>query len=473
MPCSPSWLLSLVAACLLAFCLPVHAKEPVATRKPNFVFVLADDLGWSDAGFQGARRHRTPNIDALAQEGMVFSNFHTCPNCAPSRAALMTGLYSPRTGIYTVGDAARFDSRKCPLQPAPNQTRLPLGLKTVAQEMKSLGYATGMFGKWHLGDEGDYHPSKRGFDEAVVTSVDRHYKFSTDPETPHPDGQYLADFVTDRAVDFIRRYKERPFFLYLPHLAVHRPLQADKAAVGRIREKNPGLSNDQATYAAMVESLDKSVGRLRETLRETGIEKDTVFVFSSDNGGVGGYRREGLDTEDITDNAPLRSGKGSLYEGGVRVPFVVAWPGKVAPLSRCDVPAGHVDLLPTLCDIAGGGPLARNDLDGQSLLPWMLDRPEKPAPQPVFQHFPGYLGVEGKPGQWRTTPAGSIQDGRWKLIEFFEDGRLELYDIDVDPGETKNLAAMQPEKAEELHARLAEWRQRTGAPMPKRKEPQS
>lgn len=440
-----------------------------AHAKPNIVFVLADDLGWSDAGFLGAQRHKTPNLDALAQAGMVFDNFHTCPNCAPSRAALLTGRYSPRTGVYTVGDVGRFDSAARSLQPVANKTKLPLELPTMGQAMKERGYTTGLFGKWHLGDDGDYHPRRRGFDEAVITSINRHYGFSTNPDTTHPEGQYLADFLTDRAVDFIRLHKDGPFFLYLPHLAVHRPLQADDEKVREFMEKNRGSTKEEAVYGAMVESLDASVGKIRKTLEELGIGKDTVFVFCSDNGGAGGYRREGLDADEVTDNAPLRSGKGSLYEGGVRVPFVIAWPGKIAAGSRCSVPAIHVDLFPTFCALAGAD--AREGPDGQSLLPWVLDKPDKPERQPIYQHFPGYLGVEGKPGQWRTTPAGSIQAGNWKLMEFFEDGHLELYELEADPGERNNLAAIEPEKARELHVRLAEWRQRTGAPMPTRREP--
>lgn len=438
--------------------------------KPNIILLLADDLGWSDVGFQGGHRHATPNLNALAEEGMVFSNFHTSHNCSPTRAALMTGLYSIRTGIYTVGEAGRYNSSNRPLQPVPNQQRLPLEFKTLAQAMKSLGYTTGMFGKWHLGDDGEYHPSKRGFDEAIVTSIDKHFNFSTTPETSHPEGQYLANFLTDRAVDFIERHKDGPFFLYLPHLVVHRPMQADASAVMKIKETNPEKTNNEAIYAAMVKSVDDSVGRIRKTLRDLGIERDTVFVFCSDNGGVGGYQREGMDAEDLTDNYPLRSGKGSLYEGGVRVPMVISWPGNVAAGSQSDITAIHVDLFPTLFCLGGGEPSAVSSLDGQSLLPWILNQEGKPEHLPVYQHFPGYLGIDGKEDQWRTTPVSTIQVGRWKLLEFLEDGRLELYDLLDDPGETKNLSTTYPDKARDLHSRIVQWRERVHAPMPKRKE---
>lgn len=455
---------------LIAF---VSLAAGLAKAQPNIVFILADDLGWSDVGYQGTRRHKTPNIDTLAREGLVFSNFHTSPNCAPTRAALMSGQYAPRTGIYSVDDAGRFDTSRRPVVPVPNRSRLPLETTTVAQALNRLGYKTGMFGKWHLGEDGDYHPSKRGFDEAITTSIDKHYGFTTTPNFPHRKGQYLADFLTDRAVDFIHRHKDGPFFLYLPHLAVHRPMQADSEIVREYLANHPNSTKSEAIYAAMVASLDASVGRIRKAIRDCRIEKETVIIFCSDNGGVGGYRREGLDTEELTDNSPLRGGKGSLYEGGVRVPFLICWPGKIVPGSVCDLPAIHVDMFPTLVQLAGGKISADAHLDGQSLLPWIFDQPNKPDRDPIFQHFPGYLGLEGKPDQWRTLPVSVIQSGSWKLMEFLEDGRLELYNLATDPGETSNLAETHSAKTEELRSRLVEWRERIQAPMPKRKQSKS
>ena len=275
--------------------------------------------------------------------------------------------------------------------------------------------------------------------------------------------------MTDRAVDFICRHKDVPFFLYLPHLAVHRPMQADSKLVREYLASNPNSTKSEAVYAVMVKSLDASVRRIREAIRDSGIEKETVIVFCSDNGGVGGYSREGLNTEELTDNAPLRSGKGSLYEGGVRVPFAICWPGKIASGSRCDLPAIHVDMFPTLVELAGGNISSDTLLDGQSLLPWIFDRPVKPEREPIYQHFPGYLGLEGKADQWRTTPVSVIQVGSWKLMEFLEDRRLELYDLASDPGESSNLAGIYSEKAKELLSRLVEWRERIHAPMPKQK----
>jgi arylsulfatase A-like enzyme len=216
----------------------------------------------------------------------------------------------------------------------------------------------------------------------------------------------------------------------------------------------------------MIASLDDSVGRVMQTLDELGVADNTVLIFASDNGGVGGYEREALGIADITDNAPLRHGKGSLYEGGTRVPFIVRWPGRVTAGASCAVPAMHVDLFPTLLEITGAARPENHSLDGQSLMPWLLDATTNAVHGPIYQHFPGYLGASAERDTWRTTPAGSIQSGDWKLLEFFEDGRLELYHLKGDLGETNNLAAKLPAKAKELHAQLAAWRAEIKAPMP-------
>ncbi len=337
-------------AILVILLLAVCAR---ADRRPNIVYVLADDLGWTDLGVQGSRYYETPHIDALAAQGMNFSCYHNCQNCAPTRAALMSGQYGARTGIYTVGSIERFAWRTRSLRPVDNITNLPLDKITIAQALHDAGYVTGMFGKWHLGQQGPYHPAERGFDEAIV-SMGRHFNFVTSPKVEYPPGEYLADFLTDKAVDFIRRHKDVPFFLYVPHFAVHSPLRAKPELIERFRAKPPVGGHRNPTYAAMIASVDESVGRIVATLDELDLAKNTVLIFSSDNGGVGGYEREGIGRPagDTTDNAPLRSGKGSLYEGGTRVPLIVRWPGVVAAGGACDVPTIHVDLYPTFLDIA-------------------------------------------------------------------------------------------------------------------------
>jgi len=377
----------------------------------------------------------------------------------------MSGQYAPRTGVYTVGGIDRFAWQTRPLRPVDNVQNLPLDKITIAQSLQAAGYATGMFGKWHLGQQGEYHPGRRGFDEAIV-SMGKHFDFATSPPTEYPAGQYLADFLTDKAVDFIRRQKDRPFFLYLPHFAVHSPLDAKPELIDKFKPKPPVGGHRNPTYAAMIASLDESVGRVLAALDELKLAENTVVVFSSDNGGVGGYAREGIakESSDTTDNTPLRSGKGSLYEGGTRDPFIVRWPGVTKPGSACDVPAIHVDVYPTFLDIAGAKPPANYMLDGESLVPLLRDAGAALQREAIFQHFPGYLGM-GQ-GQWRTTPVGLIHAGDWKLMEFFEDGRLELYNLRDDLGETKNLATQMPDKAKELHAKLVAWRQAIQAPMP-------
>jgi arylsulfatase A-like enzyme len=440
------------------------ACQAPAADKPNLVFILADDLGYTDVGCFGSKYYETPNIDRLASQGMKLTSHHHHQNCQPTRAALMSGQYAPRTGVYTVGGIDRFDWSMRPLRPVDNVTSLPLDKVIIAKALKDAGYATGMFGKWHLGQNGDFHPGKRGFDEAIESSG-VHFKFKTDPPVEHPKDQYLADFLTDKAVDFIQRHKDGPFFLYLPHFGVHSPHQAKPELIARFKDK-PGVGgHNNPTYAAMIASVDESVGRVMAELEKQGIADNTVLIFSSDNGGVGGYAREGIKKAgDITDNAPLRSGKGSLYEGGTRVPFIVRWPGVTKAGSSANVPTIHVDIYPTFLEIAGAPAPPNQPLDGESLVPLFRNAGASLKRDAIFQHFPGYLGAGTD--TWRTTPVGLVQSGPWKLMEFFEDHHLELYNLDDDIGETRNLATQMPEKAAELKAKMVAWREAVGARMP-------
>ena len=439
---------------------------------PNIVLILADDLGWTDLGCYGSRYYETPHVDRMADEGMRFTSAYTCgPNCQPTRAALISGQYGPRTGVYTVGSIERFDWRSRSLRPVENVTTLPLDRVTIAQALRASGYATGMFGKWHLGERDEYHPGRRGFDEAIV-SAGRHFDFNTNPKVEYPADTYLADFLTDRAVDFIRRRRDEPFFLFLPHFGVHSPYQAKTERIARFRDKPAEEGHHDPTYAAMIASVDESVGRVLAVLDELDLSKNTLVIFSSDNGGVGGYQREGIQSGTVTDNAPLRGGKGMLYEGGIRVPCVLRWPGTIPPGRTCDAPINSVDLYPTLLELAGADPPAGQPLDGASYASLLTgDGKREMARGAIYWHFPGYLGAGA--GTWRTTPVGAIRAGDWKLMEFFEDGRLELYNLRDDPGERKDLAASMPDKAKELHAQLASWREAIGAPMPTPHDPRS
>lgn len=457
------------AVCLFRPFQAAFSQETAPKRRvPNIVLILADDLGYTDVACFGSKYYETPNIDKLAAQGLKLTNHHHCQNCTPTRAALMSGQYGARTGVYTVGGTERFDWSKRPLRPVDNVTELPLDRAIIAQQLKGAGYQTGMFGKWHIGQNGDYHPSRRGFDEAIV-SMGQHFDFNTSPKTEYPKGQYLADFLTDRAVDFITRHKDGPFFLYLPHFGVHAPHDAKEELIKKFKDK-PGVGgHNSPVYAAMIASVDESVGRVMRTLDELKLADNTVLIFTSDNGGVGGYIREGIKKGggDITDNAPLRSGKGSLYEGGTREPFIVRWPGVTQAGATCDVPTIHVDIYPTFLEIANAAK-PKHVLDGESLTPLFKDAGAKLKRDAIFQHFPGYLGAGVD--QWRTTPVSLIQSGDWKLLEFLEDGRLELYNLREDIGETKNLAQSNPQQAKELHARLVAWRQELKAPMPAKNE---
>jgi arylsulfatase A-like enzyme len=441
----------------------VNALSAADATKPNIIFVMADDLGYTDLACYGSKYYETPHIDRLAAQGMRMLNHHHCQNCTPTRAALMSGQYGARTGVYTVGGNDRFDWSQRPLKPVENVTELPLNRNTIAQQLKLAGYATGMFGKWHIGEKGEYHPSRRGFDEAIV-SMGAHFNFNTNPKTEYPSGQYLADFLTYRAVDFIKRHEKEPFFLYLPHFGVHSPHHAKKELIEKFKTK-PGVGgHNNPTYAAMIASVDESLGRIMQTLEELKLTENTVLIFTSDNGGVGGYDREGINKgHDITDNTPLRSGKGSLYEGGTRVPLIVRWPGVTKSGTACNVPTIHVDVYPTLLEIATA-PRPKQVLDGESLVTLFRDGNAPLKRDAIFQHFPGYLGAGAN--TWRTTPVSLIQSGDWKLMEFLEDGRLELYNLRDDLGESKNLAKDNPSKAKELHDRLVAWRKEINAPMP-------
>jgi arylsulfatase A-like enzyme len=442
-----------------------------ADVKPNIVFILADDLGYTDVGCFGSKYYETPNIDRMAAQGMRFTDGYTCgPNCQPTRAALMSGQYGPRTGIYTVGSIDRFDWKSRPLRPVDNVESLPLEKTTLAQSLKRAGYATALFGKWHLGQQGEYHPLRRGFDEAIV-SMGAHFNFSTNPKTDYPPGTYLADFLTDKAVDFITRKKDGPFFLCLHHFAVHAPHHAKKDLIARFQDKAPAGGHDDPTYAAMIASVDESVGRVLKTLEDLGLSERTLVIYTSDNGGVGGYAREGIGRAGgITDNAPLRGGKGMLYEGGIRIPYIFRWPGTISSGTTCSEPINSVDLYPTLLAVAGSKPPEGYLLDGTSYLGLLtgggqgkLDR------DAIFWHFPGYLGAGA--GSWRTTPAGAIRAGDWKLVEFFETGKRELYNLRDDLGEKNDLAATMPDRVNALYARLLAWRKAVGAPMPTPNKP--
>jgi len=427
---------------------PAQAAPP--PQKPNFVFFLIDDMGWRDLACYGSTFYETPNIDRLAAQGMRFTSaYAACPVCSPTRASIMTGKYPARLHLT---DWIPSHERPYAKLRIPDWTRhLALEELTIAEALKPAGYVSASIGKWHLGDE-EFWPDKQGFDLNVAgcqmgqpPSYFSPYKIPT--IQPGPDGEYLTDRLADEAVSFIEKNKDRPFFLYLPHYAVHSPLMAKKEMVEKYQAKpkaDEGQTN--ATYAAMIQSVDDCVGKVCAKLEALGLADRTIVFFMSDNGGV----------VRTTSNAPLRAGKGTLYEGGIREPMIVRWPGAVKPASVCDEVVTSVDFFPTILTMAGVMWESEGRLDGANLVP-LLTRGARLQRDAVYWHYPHYHN---------TTPGGAIRAGDWKLIEYFEDGRVELYNLKDDLGETKDLASAMPERAAELRKKLADWRQAVGAQMP-------
>lgn len=451
-------------------------------RRPNIVLIIVDDLGYTDLGCYGAKYYETHNIDTLRAQGIKFSNFYVnAPNCAPSRAALYSGQYPPRTGVYCVGSSERGSAKWRNVVCPRNLGRLSLMKVTMGEALKEAGYKTALFGKWHLGEWHEYHPRQRGFDEGFVLLKPFQYghwgrRFTTKPETHPEDDVYLGDFLTDSALEFIRCHKNRrqPFFLVLNHFLVHAPLQAPDKLVEKYRKKQPSGGDKNPILAAMIERLDYNVGRMMHGLKRFGLEHNTVVLFTSDNGGVGGYDRLGIHGARChTSNFPLKGGKTQLYEGGIRVPLIVRWPGVIRPGSQSDVPAGGLDLYPTFLDIADASCPRNYTLDGQSLLAVLKgDDANNWNHRALYWHFPAYCASPDGPSvrDWRSTPQSAIRSGGYKLIEFFHDGHMELYNLAEDLAESHNLVREIPGRAEELHEKLVRWREETGAAVPYRKK---
>ncbi len=428
-------------------------------------------MGWTDLGCMGSPFYETPNIDRLARQGMTFTSaYSNGPNCAPTRACLMSGKYQPRHGIFTVGDPWRGARNRRRLIPAENKTVLPLAEVTPAEALAAAGYTSAHVGKWHLGGTG-FLPTDQGFDVnhggSAAGSPAGGYFLPNKMNLPKAKpGEYLTDHLTDRALEFIDANRAGPFFLSQAYHSVHTPIQAkpDYKAKYAAKDVPEGSVHDNPAYAGMIESLDEGVGRILAKLDELDIADNTLVVFYSDNGGLGGYHSAGIEAGEITDNAPLKGGKGTLFEGGIRVPLIVRWPGVVQPGSRCDAPVISVDFYPTLLEISETKGNPGHKLDGRSIVP-LLKQSGDPNRPPLYWHFPAYL--QGRRGSDRTTPAAAIRSGPWKLIEFFEDGHLELYNLADDIGEQHNLARTIPEKAAELHANLRAWRACVKAPLPR------
>lgn len=419
----------------------------VTAAPPNVVILLADDLGWADLGCYGHEYHQTPALDRLAREGIRFTQFYAGPVCSPTRANLQTGLDQARFGItqHIPGHRRPYAKLVDPAVPS----HLPLEAETFAERLRAAGYATGYFGKWHLGGAG-YGPSEQGWE--TVVECQGH----TVP--PRVSGEAAprrtAEFLTDRAVQFIQAHRDRPFLVQVSHFAVHIPLTTTPELLAKYRARPPVEGRPcRPEYAGLVEELDRSVGRIVAAIDAAGLADRTLILFLSDNGGL---EHEQNGTR-VTSNHPLRGEKGTLYEGGIRIPAIARWTGRIPAGRVCDVPAITHDVSPTLLELAGAAAADRQALDGVSLWPLLLD-PQAPLPrETLYWHLPHYH---------HSTPAGAIRRGDWKLIEFFEDQHLELYDLRADPGESRNLAAEHPDRANELREELEAWRERVQARMP-------
>jgi arylsulfatase A len=439
----------LAAVLITAMACPANAGP----RPPNIILILVDDLGWRDVGFMGNTFVETPQIDRLAKTGMVFSQaYASAPNCAPTRACLLSGQYPPRHGIYTVVDPRQpAGSAWHKLLAAHSESELATEVVTLPEALRPAGYATGFFGMWNLGRgrSGPRTPGGQGFDTVVFPENLGFGKDAYFDDT----GNYLSDRLADEVLRFASEQRGRPFFVYLADHAVHAPFDPKPDLLAKYQRKArlQGDGRDDPAYAATIEAVDQSVGRIVAGLDQLGLADDTVIIFTSDNGGTPQY------------TPPLKGSKGQLYEGGIRVPLVVTGPMVTRPGSTTDMPVASIDIYPTLLELAGAATSQGQVLDGVS---WadVLRGGRPPDRQRMFWHFPCYVG--------RATPASAVREGDFKLIEFFEDGgRLELYNLSDDPAEQHDLAQAQPDRVRRLTAALKVWQRETGATIPRDANP--
>lgn len=446
-----------IGAALVGTALPAAAQQ----EKPNILLINIDDLGWSDLSGNGSGYYETPNIDHLKAQGVWFSQAYAgAANSAPSRACLLTGMNTPRHGIFTVGSAARGNRSHRRLVPVQNRLSLEPGIQMLPQVLHDAGYQTAHIGKWHVTGS----PLDCGMDVNVGGGHEGHpYSYFSPYRLPDladgPAGEHLNDRLAAEAEQYLRGVdRSRPFFLYFATYAVHTPLQSPKEGVEKYRKKPKTPAHGHAKYAAMVASMDSAVGRVLQAVRELGLERTTLIVFTSDNGGVYNLSRQW----------PLRAGKGSFYEGGIRVPLVLYQKGKYEKATVDGVAVSQLDLFPTFLDLAGISS-RRLLLDGRSWVPLLEKKKCRELEErPLFWNFPGYLeggNAECHDPEWRSTPQAVIRKGEWKLIEFYEDGKVELYRISEDISEKHNLAERLPEKTAELLDELHRWQRNTKAPV--------
>lgn len=461
-----------LAVSVLCGTLPSFSRAD-ETSKTNVVLILIDDLGWRDLGCYGSRYYRTPHIDRLAKEGMRFTDgYAACNVCSPTRAAILTGKYPARLLLTQWLPSGRWSRTRHRMREGRYLSNLPLEEVTVAEALREAGYRTAFMGKWHLGTETYYYPEHQGFDLnvggrdygapgsyfypfegswSIPTTGKKLFK-----ETPleGEPGDYLVDRLSEEAAQFLRNNADRPFFLMLSHYAVHTPLQGKPDKVARYEDVAADERQGKPAYAAMVESVDESVGRVLQTLRELQLDQRTMIIFTSDNGG---FAR-------ATDNSPLRANKGSNYEGGLRVPVIIKWPGRTKPGSVCHEPVISTDYYPTILASLGLSLRPHQHVDGESLVP-LLTEEGRLRRDALYWHYPHYNQHP------HSFPSSVIRSGDWKLIESLETGQRTLYNLAQDLGETRNLAERESAKATELAEKLQAWRTAVGAD-PMRENPE-
>ena len=449
-----------------------NLQEELAGSRPNVVFILADDLGWSDLPVYGNRFNEAPNLTQMAREGIRFTDaYAACPVCSPTRASIMSGQYPARVGItdFITGHWRPYEEV---IVPVNSYQHLPLEVHTIGEVMKEAGYATGYFGKWHLGNS-NFYPQHQGFDEVNVYQGGGYFEFADRMSTPLQveEGTSLSEALTDLSVQFIQDHREEPFFLFLAHYDVHVQLDADRSLINKyLNKEKVGDYPCNAIYAAMVEQVDHSTGRILRTLDQLGLSKNTLVIFFSDNGGLVS-RFDGIplvadskldiysgDTLQYiaSSNAPLRAEKGTLYEGGIREPLMMWWPGRLEAGRVCRSLISSVDFLPTLGELSGS-PVPGNQVqDGISLVGMMEGGTVDPQ-RAIYWHYPVYH---------HDTPASAVRMGSWKLVHHLVDGRVELFNLEDDIGENVDLSDREPEKTEELLQLLDRWREECGAEFP-------
>ncbi len=471
------------------------------SQKTNFVFFLVDDLGWTDLGAYGSTFYETPHIDKLAKESTRFTDaYAACPVCSPTRASIMTGKYPARMDTTDWFGAPQPQGEKIknhwtknkPLLPAKYIPYMPLEEKTIAEALQEKGYKTFFAGKWHLGKDETHWPKHQGFDINIggwkTGAPYTGNKYFSPYENPRmkngPDGEYLTDRLAQETASFIKKNKNKPFLAYLSFYSVHTPLMAPKERVEKYKAKAAALNyqrskfgkegkaitriiQDHAVYAAMVESVDLAVGKVLQALKKSGLEDNTVIILMSDNGGLNvvdgnpeavAVNVPKLTSKVPTSNLPLRGGKGWLYEGGIREPMLIKWPGKSKQGGTCSVPVTSTDFYPTILEMAGIKPNEKQHQDGLSLVP-LFKGESGLKRKAIYWHYPHYGNQGGSPG-------AAIRLGDFKLIEFFEDNQIELYNLKEDLSEKNDLSKKMPEKANELRSMLKDWYKEVDAKFP-------